>query len=252
MAAPAVRDRCADGVIDTHCHLLAGLDDGARSLAESIRMARRIVEEGVEHVVCTPHYSRRYPTTVAAAAVAFAELGAVLRDLQIPLGLSLGAEVEPQLALSASIDELRARALAPARVLVELVDATSADDLEAIVKRLGEAGLAPVIAHPERCQAVQLQPKLLEKVRASGGLVQVVVPSLVGGARAVVGRTAWRILEEGLADLVATDGHRPQGVRLRFRSVAGVVAARLGDAAAAELFVQAPARLVRSSYSGVR
>lgn len=236
-------------MIDTHCHLLPGLDDGARSLFESIRMARRLADAGVEHVVCTPHFSPRFRTDCGVAAAGLDRLAAALAELDVSLRLSLGAEVDPKFALSAPIDELRARALAPGFVLVELLPDTGASVLDQISARLADTELCPVVAHPERCRAVQLRPALIDRLRESGGLVQIVAPSLTGSAEAPVGRTAWGLIEDGRADVVASDGHRPESSRLRLGTIAELVAGRVGTATATELFVNGPRRLLQSQYS---
>jgi protein-tyrosine phosphatase len=231
-------------MIDTHCHLLTGLDDGPRSFNDSIRMARRLSETGVELVVCTPHYNARFPTAVAAAAAALERLGDALSALQIPLGLRLAAELDPASAVSASPGEIRSRRLAARHVLVELVPATTPEQIDRVVSRLAELELAPVFAHPERCRALQKQPGLLDGARSGGALVQVVAGSLIPSARAAVGEAAWLLVESGRADLVASDAHRPESGRLRLGPLAAEIVRRFGPDAAAELLTDAPARLL--------
>lgn len=231
-------------MIDTHCHVLPGLDDGARSLAESILMVRRLEEGGVRHVICTPHFSRRFNTDVVVAGRARDELALSLEQLGIEVALTAGAEIDPLLALHAPIEQIRDRSIAAGYVLVEALPNTPAQMLRNIARRLGEAGLAIVIAHPERCRALQKDPRLIDDLRSCGALIQIVVPSLTGSAEAAVGRAAWRMIMEGRADLVATDGHRPESSRLRLAAVADVVGSRVGQSAALDLFVHGPRRVV--------
>lgn len=231
-------------MIDTHCHLLAGLDDGPRSFNDSLRMARRLHETGVELVVCTPHYNARFPTTVARAAAALERLGDALSTLQIPLGLRLAAELDPVSAVDATAAEIRNRKLAPRRVLVELLPSTTPEQIDGILARLAELELTPVFAHPERCRAVQKQPNLLDGARSDGALIQVVASSLVQIATASVGRTGWAMIEAGRADLVASDAHRPESGRLDLGRVQDEIGRRYGAAASSELLSRAPARLL--------
>jgi protein-tyrosine phosphatase len=231
-------------VIDTHCHLLAGLDDGPRSFNDSIRMARRLADTGVELVVCTPHYNARFPTPVTAAAAALERLADALSVLEVSLGLRLAAELDPETAFGASPDELRSRRLAPGFVLVELVPATTAGEIRRVADRLAELGLAPVFAHPERCRAVQQQPGLLDGARSDGALVQIVASSLIRTATATVGRIGWAMIELGRADLVASDAHRPESGRLQLGPVRDEIGRRYGAKVAAELLTLAPARLL--------
>jgi len=237
-------------VIDTHCHLLAGLDDGPRSFNDSIRMARRLSETGVELVVCTPHYNAHFPTSVPAAAAALERLADALATLGLPLGLRLAAELDPEFALSAGSSEVRSRRLAPGFVLVELVPATTLKEIGRVVARLAELELAPVFAHPERCRAVQQQPSVLDGARSDGALVQVVAASLIPTATPAVSRTGWALLESGRVDLVASDAHRPESARLQLGPLQGEIARRYGAEVAAELLTQAPARLLGVPVSG--
>jgi protein-tyrosine phosphatase len=231
-------------LIDTHCHLLAGLDDGPRSFNDSIRMARHLRETGVELVVCTPHYNARFPTPVPAAAAALERLADALATLEIPLGLRLAAELDFATALEARPADLGTRALAPGYVLVELVSATQPAQIDRVVSRLAELRLSPVFAHPERCRAVQQQPTLLDGARSDGALVQVVASSLIPSATAAVGLTGWALIEAGRVDLVASDAHRPDSRRLDLGPLHDEIARRYGTPAAAELLSQAPARLL--------
>jgi protein-tyrosine phosphatase len=237
-------------VIDTHCHLLSGLDDGPRSFNDSIRMARRLVANGVIHAVCTPHFNRRFPTPHEAATAAHLRLAEALASLDIHLTTSLAAELSADSAASASERQVLDRRLAPGYVLVELEPATLPHEIFAVEKRLARLGLHAVLAHPERCRAVERDPELLDGPRERGALVQVVSPSLGGEARSDVGRTAWSLIGSDRADLVASDAHRPDGTRLELGALREVIAARAGAARATELLVDAPARLLGIDVSG--
>jgi len=238
-------------VIDTHCHLLPGLDDGPRSLGESVMMARRLTRSGVVHTICTPHASPRYPLSQRRAASAMQHLQTALDELEIPLGLSLAAEVHPRTALRAPLDDLLTWSIGRRFVIVELVRSTTAAEVERVLARLAEVGTKPIFAHPERCHAVQSGSDVIEQVRMEGALIQVVAPSLTGAAASAVGRVAWELLAQGQVDMVASDGHTAESSRLNMDALADVVAARLGVATARRLFVECPRQVVDASgYSG--
>ena len=92
-----VRGRCSDqpksGVIDTHCHLLPATDDGPQSLRDSLALARRLVDVGVSTVICTPHFSRRFPTDHDLARERTETLRGALLEAELPLRIELAAEV---------------------------------------------------------------------------------------------------------------------------------------------------------------
>jgi protein-tyrosine phosphatase len=231
-------------VIDTHCHLLPGLDDGPASAADSVRLARALAVEGVTHVLCTPHYSRRYPTAHEEAQDRLGRARADLAAVGVELKLTLAAEVSAELALRARSAELAPRAIAGRFLLVELVSGVSRDVPPAVVERLSAQGLETVFAHPERWLATQRRVDLLDDLRARGAWLQVVVPSLVGSASPEIWEAGWELVTTGRADLVGSDAHRAGGRRTQLRALADLLDARCGTERRADLLEHAPARLL--------
>src|SRR5207248_6743320 len=121
----------------------------------SVMMARRLARSGVVHTICTPHASPRHPLNQRRAAAALQRLQAALEELEIPLGLSLAAEVHPVNALQAPPDDLLTWSIGGRFVIVELVRRTTAAEIERVVGRLAEVDAIPIFAHPERCHDVQ-------------------------------------------------------------------------------------------------
>jgi protein-tyrosine phosphatase len=197
-------------MIDTHCHLLPGMDDGPESEAEAVALAEQLSALGVERVVCTPHASRLFPTRHEAAARQLHLMRRLLASADVPLGLELAAEISPARAVSDAPAELRRRAIGGRFSLVELEPDTPSVFLTVAVERLSDVGLGLVLAHPERCRAVQRQPDLLDEARSAGVLVQVVAPSLTERWGVGVAATAWALVDAGRVDLVASDAHRPR------------------------------------------
>jgi protein-tyrosine phosphatase len=230
-------------VIDTHCHLLPGLDDGPASGADAVRLARALSEEGVTRILCTPHYSRRYPTALRAAQERLERVRADLAAVGLPPALDLAAEVSAELALRAPSAELAARAVAGRFLLVELVAGLPREQPAAVVERLAAERLEPVFAHPERWLAGR-RIDLLDDLQARGAWLQVVAPSLVGSSSPDVWDTAWELVTTGRADLVGSDAHRAGGRRVRLRGLADLLDARCGEERRAELLEHAPARLL--------
>ena len=230
-------------MIDTHCHLLPALDDGPPDLEAALALARQLVGAGVSAVVCTPHYSRRYPTSAEAARERLVTLRGELFEQGVRLRLRLAAEVSPAFVAAEPSDALVARSIG-GFLLVELEPTTPTSFLETALERLAQDGLRPVFAHPERCAGNRSQPRLLEEARASGALVQVVASSLTGRFGSEVEAAAWRLLENGGVDLLGSDAHRalPEGSHLE-RAVA-LVSERLGVEALRELTERGPARVV--------
>ena len=237
-------------MIDTHCHLLPGVDDGPPTLSEAAQLASALAGAGVREVVCTPHVSRRFPTTVDAAEAALHRLREELAQRDGAPAIALAAEFSPAAALEQAVEALAKRALGGRFVLVELEPRTPFTVVPAVVEHLAAAELGVVLAHPERNGAVQRQPALLESARRHGALAQVVAPSLVGRWGGEVQRTAWRLVADGRVDLVASDAHRAASGAQRLSHAAALLEARLGTAASERLLRSAPACVVRGVRPG--
>lgn len=230
-------------MIDTHCHLLPGIDDGPANELESVQLARQLVGDGVTYVLCTPHFSRVYPTSQVRAREALARLREHFTGLDIPLELGLAAEVSPELLASPASD-LKEREIEGRHLIVELDRGAPAQVVAGAISTLGELGLSPVFAHPERCRAVRREHSLIADARAEGALFQIVAPSLGGRWGEDVANAAWALLDAAEADLVASDAHRPS---LRHRTLATVllrISDAYGDDVLRQLTVLAPGRLV--------
>jgi protein-tyrosine phosphatase len=235
-------------VIDTHCHLLPGLDDGPLTLPRSLDLARALVADGVEHVVCTPHFSRHYLTEVESALDALRTVVGALTTAGIDLRLSLAAEVGSTFAAVRDVADLRARAFGRRFVLVELERAAPEPVLDTLVERILAAGLVPVLGHPERSAFVQRNPAQLDQAIAAGALVQVVAPSLVAGPESRSAGAAWRLLDSGRVDLIASDAHDLARRPPRLRAAARLVERRYGPDVANRLTTANPGELVAGRH----
>jgi protein-tyrosine phosphatase len=231
-------------VIDTHCHLLAGVDDGPRTDAEALRLARRLVAEGVTTVLCTPHFSDQFTTPVLVARQRHERLRSEFGLVGIELETHLAAELSVPRALNTPPARLGVRSFGGRYLLVELVRDTPRAAIHDVCARLGSLGLVPVLAHPERCTAVQADPQLVDDVKAAGALVQVVAPSLSGRFGNDIWASAWHLVESGVADLVASDAHRVSANSPELGAVAALIETRCGVKRRRELTELTPRRLL--------
>jgi protein-tyrosine phosphatase len=231
-------------VIDTHCHLLPGLDDGPSTQAGALELARRLAADGISHVVCTPHFSPQFPTAQADGAARLAALRPEIEAAGLALNTALAAEVSPGYAVSMPLAELAERAIAGRFVLVEILADSPPPFFASVVERLAEASLAPIFAHPERCRAVHRHGSLLDWSRRRGALVQVVAPSLLGRWGKEVAAAAWRLIDTGRADLLASDAHGTRRRSVHLGEASALVRQRLGHAIVAELTEGRPASVL--------
>ena len=218
--------------VDCHSHVVPSGDDGAKTLAEGLRLCELAAEAGTEVLYGTPHV---WPHLVLTPGREAAILDAFerLRE-RAPLELRLGYELTPSRAL---LDQDPARYVLEGTrlVLVEVPFSGPADELLALGEHIEAAGLVPLVAHPERTQAVQERPALALELAERGWPLQVNSTSLLGNHRPEAEILAWRLVEEGVAKAVASDGHR-ETRPARLDDAYALVAARVGEEAAAPLF----------------
>jgi protein-tyrosine phosphatase len=221
-------------MIDLHCHILPGIDDGAPDLSVSIEMARSFVVDGVTVVACTPHilpglYHNSGPQIRAATE----HLQQVLNSQGVALRLVPGADNHIVPGFVSQLASGHLLPLADSRyVLVEPPNHVAPPRLEEAFFELVVAGFVPILTHPERLEWLKLQYPMVQRLVRGGVWMQITAGSLVG----TFGRTAryWgeRLLEEGCIHIIATDAHdvtrRPpnlgQGYECAARRVGGVEA----------------------------
>lgn len=230
-------------MIDTHCHLLPELDDGPASDEAALALAVRLEQSGVTVVLCTPHYSSAFLTDRLEALSRESSLTRALEAEGVSLRIEVAAEVSPERAVAADDDELAARSISGSFLLVELLPDTPAVTLQTICERLERLNLVPIFAHPERCRALRRTLEPLDEARRRGALVQVVARSLLGRWGSEIQTVAWRLVDTGRTDLLASDAHH-RGHGNALLRAATLVGDRLGDGVRQELTVRRPALVV--------
>jgi protein-tyrosine phosphatase len=236
-------------LIDTHCHLLPGIDDGPKTVDEAVSLARDLVLQGVDIALCTPHWSRFFPTQHADISDARGALQEELQRLGIPLRLEISAELSAAFAATKPIDEVRQRSVTERWVIVELVEDELPNLVSTVLERLMTNGLFPVLAHPERWRVIHRDPKMLDQARSAGALVQVVAPSLTGRWGATVRAAAWDLVASERADLLASDAHDLDRRRCELDAARTLVTEHLGSARWDDLTIHAPRRLLAGTPS---
>src|SRR6187551_1806007 len=163
------------GVIDLHTHVLPGLDDGTRSLAEARALALEAADDGVTALVATPHVRDDWPTTPEAMEDAVAELREDFARHGVPVEVLHGAEVALDLLWAIPPADLQRLTIAQTGryLLLEVPYRGWPFAYESAVTRLLDLGVTPLLAHPERNPEVQDRPDRVRGVVEAGALVQV-------------------------------------------------------------------------------
>src|SRR5215470_4198928 len=193
-------------MIDVHCHILHGLDDGPQTMDESLAMAETAIADGITHIVATPHSSSEY-------SFDFSRVSRLREALQAELGDRLTLATGCDFHLNP--ENLQALRISPSEfcinqrdyLLVEFNEISIPPAIDDTLHGLQLKGIRPVVTHPERNGILRRQPERLAKWVRLGCFVQVTAGSLTGsfGPRAQEDALCW--IAQGLVHLVASDAH---------------------------------------------
>ena len=193
---------------DMHCHILPGVDDGARDLDESLAMLRAAKAAGITSITCTPHCRSPY-FDFEAMWQAFYELEDAAEGFPLQMGfevnyrklMELGLEWAEVLHFDGSNE-----------FLLELsvgARSSSYDDYERTIFELQGKGYEVIIAHPERYRAVQKNPDLAVRLARMGCKLQASADYIDGGRLGREKKPAEKLFAEGLYDYIGSDAHFP-------------------------------------------
>lgn len=191
--------------VDCHSHVVPSGDDGAASTEDGLALCRSAGEHGTAVLFATPHVWPHYPLSSAREA----EVRAAYERMRPHAGveLRLGFELTPSRALLRE-DPHRYVLEGTDRVLLEVDFVGTADLTFALAEHVERSGLRPVIAHPERTEAVLDDPAVADELAARGWALQVNASSLTGRHGPVIEELGWSLVERELAAVIASDGHR--------------------------------------------
>ena len=196
-------------MIDLHCHILPGIDDGASDISISIEMAKAFVADGVSVVACTPHIlPGLYANSGPQIREATKQLQQRLVTEGIPLRLVTGADNH---VLPSFVAELRSGhllSLADSRyVLVEPPHHVAPPRMEEMFFNLLVAGYIPILTHPERLSWIKTHYNTIQRLIHAGVWIQLTAGSLAGAFGQRARYWSERMLEEGSVHILATDAH---------------------------------------------
>jgi protein-tyrosine phosphatase len=233
-------------VIDVHTHILPGLDDGATDQAESVEIARLAAADGVRVMVATPHIREDFDVPIGEIAGRVATLNGELDREGIPLRVVPGGEVAvTKLELLDDADLGKVSLGGDSRhLLVETPYGSVPSSFDEAVFRLALRGFTALIAHPERSATFQRRPERVARMVERGALVQVTASALSGGWDQGGEEYSWRLLEDGLVHVLASDVHHPGGSRASLADARELLAERELEELAEWLTAEAPARLL--------
>jgi protein-tyrosine phosphatase len=237
------------GYCDLHLHAVPGIDDGARSIDASLEMLSGLFDVGYRHFVVTPHADDvRFTYSQQDIADAFSILADAVDASGLQIDLACGAEYTYGERLRQDVHSRNVLTLADTRyVLMELPEEFMPATMPETLYGFASDGVYPILAHPERCKPYQKDPEALRRLAAGRALVQVSFRSLAGTFGRAIKNTAWTLVEDEIADLVATDCHSPREINKVVKPVLKKLARRLKPGHFSQLMSSYPRQLLQGS-----
>lgn len=233
-------------MVDIHCHILPGVDDGAKTWDEALQMCQMAIEDGIHHIVASPHANFQYRYDRASHQES---LDRLRTELGGKLGLSLGCD------LHFSYDNLQDVMASPANftisgtnyLLVELSDYAVPLSIGENLFDLLSNGIQPVITHPERNALLQRRPALVRDWADRGCIIQVTANALTGDWGKMALKVGRWLLDNDVVHVVATDAHNCERRPPRLSPARRLVAKWKGEDVARALFELNPAAIVQGA-----
>jgi protein-tyrosine phosphatase len=238
-------------MIDVHSHVLFGIDDGAKTIEESIEMFRVAHNDGIKKVIATSHClpGLKYENDITILKPVYDQCCEAIKENHFDVELIFGCEL---MATPLSLTWLKAGRVATINhtrwLLLELpwhASAMFTIDVDQYLNSVLEMGYKILLAHPERYPFVQEDCGLMEKWRKMGCAFQLNKSSFLEDTRPKDRDLAWKMLKEGYCDIIASDAHRSTGIRKnKLSDIYDQVALLYGEIIARRLMIDNPQRLL--------
>lgn len=241
-------------MIDLHCHILPGLDDGAQDWAQSLEMARIAAADGICGIVCTPHSSTVFPanhrTTILAAVE---KLRTRLREAEIRLEIYPGCELSLQTNLLERIESRDLLTINDNRqiALIEMPTDLITPNLDKFFWMMRVKGIDTVLAHPERNHHLMKNPSVLLEWIQAGVMVQITAASLTGYYGHAIRDFSLKLLRHRMAHFVATDSHSPGRMAPMLSKARALTEAIIGPEEAHRIFYEYAVQVLRGEVPDV-
>ncbi|MEH7116835.1 CpsB/CapC family capsule biosynthesis tyrosine phosphatase [Neobacillus vireti] len=218
-------------MIDIHCHILPGIDDGAKDWSESIQMVRKAAEQGIHTIVATPHHlNNHYENPKRKIIEIVDQLNCVLQDEKIDVNILSGQETR---VYGEMVEGFERGEIQPVNgtqyVLVEFSSSHVPRYTEKLFYDLQVKGLIPVIVHPERNQELIEQPDLLYKLVQNGALTQVTAGSICGDFGKKIKSFTFQLIEANLTHFIASDAHNTRNRTFKMREAFDLIHEKYGN-----------------------
>ena len=232
-------------LVDIHCHILPGVDDGAPDMETSRAMIRDAYEQGVRYIIATPHYR---PEMFEPSMKKVIRVYHELRDYaeEVGIGLRLGCEYYRNEQMIRHLDKkLRPTMLGSRYVLTEFSTNDSFVTVRNYIYELITKGYRPIVAHVERYFCCQ-EPERIQELKKLGAQIQINADSVLGYEGHTIKKSCAGLMKDDLVDFIGSDAHNLEGRKMNLGKCAAYVRKKMGQDYAEEIFVDNPRRIWKS------
>ena len=218
-------------MIDIHCHLLPGLDDGPKDLTESLRMAQQAVLDGIDTIIATPHHKNgQYNNPKSLILDKVQEMNQRLIEENIKLTILPGQEVR---IFGELLDEYKMEEILPLNnggqyLFIEFPSNHVPRYTKKLIYDIQLNGLIPIIVHPERNREMIADPELLFELVRDGALTQVTASSITGFFGKAIQKFSMQLIEAELTHFIASDAHNTTNRPFQLAQAYGVIEKKYG------------------------
>ncbi|WP_461672897.1 tyrosine-protein phosphatase [Priestia megaterium] len=219
-------------MIDLHCHILSGIDDGALNDEISLKMAREAVLEGIHTIVATPHHQNgRYLNEKKDIIQYVRKLNEVLKKEKVPLTILPGQEIR---LYGEILEDYHAEKILTLNdtgkyLFIEFPSSQVPHYAERLLFDIQSKGLIPIIVHPERNSRLLEEPDLLYKFITNGALAQVTAGSVTGHFGKKIKKFSHQLIQSNLVHFVSSDAHNLEGRSFYMREALGAIESEHGQ-----------------------
>ncbi len=233
-------------MIDIHCHILPGVDDGPDNLEYAVKMAKQALACGIDTVIATPHFLNMvYDVDLAAVENATRRLSKALVKQKIGLKVLPGAEIRLLHNTCQSLDKGTLPSLAGSNYyLFELPDIFIKDGILMVLRQLRERDVVPIIAHPERNFTIMKNPGLLKDLESEKAKFQLTGQSILRKNGKLSYKISKDMIGNGVADFIASDGHDLEFRKPSLEKVYKAVTKISNRAMAQKIMIENPGRIL--------
>lgn len=237
-----------DKYIDIHSHILYGIDDGSKTLEESIEILKQHQEMGFKDIIITPHYieNSKYITNNKVKEKLLNTIKTELKKQNIELNLYLGNEVFVNNNLDELLEKKEISTLNNSKyLLIELPMTNKIKNIKEIIYELKIKDITPIIAHPERYEYIQKHPDKVKEWIEEGALLQSNYGSIIGIYGNGPKKTLKKLLKQNLITFLGTDIHYPNNkIYLNIEKIRKKIIKLLGEDKFIELTITNPKKIL--------